>query len=224
MPLKERAFELAVHTDEVATLTRTVNTLFREDATQPWRGWNTDVGGLAKVLEDFTCDAQHTIVLGTGATAISALLAAKARGARTATIVGRRAEAVEALVQRFAGIGRDHPLEVRGCLFTDHDAMTAHVQAASLIVSSLPGSACENLTLPADTERLPLVDVAYDPWPSPLAKRWHENGGSAYSGVEMLVNQALLQVRVFVSGDVKNALPEEARVFAAMREAANSQV
>ena len=92
--------------------------------------------------------------------------------------------------------------------------------APSLVVSTLPGSAGTALDLPAGLTRVPLFDVAYDPWPSPLAERWREAGGEAYAGIGMLLQQALLQVRVFVGGDPGIPLDREAEVLAAMEAAA----
>ena len=62
-----------------------------------------------------------------------------------------------------------------------------------------------------------LFDVAYDPWPTPLAIAWAEAGGRTISGLEMLIYQALVQVRVFVSGDPEAVLENEDAVLAAMR-------
>jgi shikimate dehydrogenase len=61
--------------------------------------------------------------------------------------------------------------------------------------------------------------VAYDPWPSELAATWLETGGRVVPGIEMLVNQALMQVRIFVGGSPNIVLPTEDRVLAAMRAA-----
>lgn len=62
-----------------------------------------------------------------------------------------------------------------------------------------------------------LFDVAYSPWPSALAQAWVAAGGTALSGEAMLLHQALIQVRIFVSGDAFEALPDESAVLAAMR-------
>ena len=42
-----------------------------------------------------------------------------------------------------------------------------------------------------------LLDVAYDPWPSRLAAAWQEAGGTVVPGLEMLIYQAVEQVRHF---------------------------
>ncbi|HUG49769.1 MAG TPA: shikimate dehydrogenase, partial [Terrimesophilobacter sp.] len=50
-----------------------------------------------------------------------------------------------------------------------------------------------------------------------LAARWSAAGGTVLSGLEMLMWQALRQVRVFVSGDQDTELDNEPRVIDAMR-------
>ncbi len=42
-----------------------------------------------------------------------------------------------------------------------------------------------------------LLDVAYDPWPSRIASAWQEAGGAVVPGLEMLLYQAVEQVRHF---------------------------
>jgi shikimate dehydrogenase len=65
-----------------------------------------------------------------------------------------------------------------------------------------------------------LFDVAYDPWPSPLAQLWGP-GATVISGIDMLLRQAVAQIRIFVAGDPDVELPDEESVLRAMRAAAN---
>lgn len=211
MPLKEEAHRLAAILDPVAQESGVVNTLLRLDSeTQPWAGFNTDVGGLAAAVREAGLDATRTVVLGAGATAVSAALAAMGLGAERVTIAARRLEAARAVAERF---GTD------AVTLGSADTERLH-RDATLVISTLPGSAGELVELPPELPSIPLFDVAYDPWPSPLAERWRLAGGEAHSGIGMLVEQALLQVRIFVNGDPSMALPGETRVIAAMREAA----
>jgi shikimate dehydrogenase len=62
-----------------------------------------------------------------------------------------------------------------------------------------------------------LLDVAYEPWPSELAAAWTAVGGTVVSGLEMLLHQAIGQVRIFVTSEEGGALPRELEVVAAMR-------
>jgi shikimate dehydrogenase len=69
-----------------------------------------------------------------------------------------------------------------------------------------------------------LFDVSYAPWPTAMASRWLDSGGTVIPGIDMLIEQALLQVRVFVGGDPGIALPDEQRVLAAMRASVGRDV
>ncbi len=75
-----------------------------------------------------------------------------------------------------------------------------------------------NVMFPEDVRRgSTLFDVAYDPWPTTLAQRWTSLSAPVISGVEMLIGQALVQVRIFVTGDPEAELPDEPSVLEAMR-------
>ncbi|MGJ0204733.1 shikimate dehydrogenase family protein [Leucobacter sp. gxy201] len=238
MPLKEEAHRLSTVLDPVAEESGVVNTLLRiaSDASGAprWAGFNTDVAGLAAAITDAGLDATSTVVLGSGATAVSAILAARRLGAQHVEVVARNARAIGDLVARFGESGEpgaDRPLHVSGTVLPHVDALLddAAIAAASevdariarptLIVSTLPGPATADLELPEAWTAIPLFDVAYDPWPSPLAARWRSVGGVARAGTEMLVEQALVQVRVFAGGDPSIELDDEAAVRAAMRAA-----
>lgn len=207
MPLKEGAFAASLSRDRHAELTGAANTLLLTDAGPI--GYNTDVGGIVAALrESGLGGAEHVRILGSGATAASALVAAGELGAASVQIVARRAERAEAMVS----LGERAGVRVRPSTFATTTG------AADLTIATLPGGAelpPEHLVRLAGTGG-PLFDVAYDPWPSSLARRWE---GPAHSGLGMLLHQALLQVRVFVAGDRDTALPDEDAVLAAMRGA-----
>lgn len=227
MPLKEEAKGIAEVVDPIAHLSGGVNTLRRTGT--GWHGWNTDVDGLARVILDSDAAPAHAIVLGTGATAASAVLAAYSAGFERVSVWGRRPEAVVSLVKKFHGVQIEDlgvspwgvstasstgPLQlnpVHGESWAESDT--------SLIISTLPGPAGHDLKLQSVLTAIPLIDVAYHPWPSPLAQRWTSAGGTAHSGLAMLVNQALLQIRIFYSGDVIVPLQNEPRVIDAMYRA-----
>lgn len=211
MPLKEEAARLATVIDPAATESGVVNTLLRltNDASgnAQWAGFNTDVAGLARPIERAGLDATSTVVLGAGATAVSAILAARSLGAQRIAIAARRPEAAAELATRFG------------------DGMSAISLGEvpsfdpTLVVSTLPGPGAESIDLPESLLSVPLFDVAYDPWPSPLAERWRAAGGVAHSGLDMLVEQALVQIRIFMNGDPDIPLTDEESVLAAMHAA-----
>ena len=212
MPLKERAFAASARRDRRAELTGAVNTLRLTPRERP-HGINTDIGGLIGALGDLGVTAPGVArLIGAGATASSAVVALGELGVRRVDVSARRLAAVAPVIDLGDRIGVDvhpYPLGVR-----------PHADA-DVTISTLPGGT----VLPDDTvEPLlqgsgPLLDVAYSPWPSALAQAWTAAGTPVMSGLPMLLHQALLQVRFFVSGDVDEPLPHEDAVFAAMRSA-----
>lgn len=203
MPLKEEAYRLAESVDSVARQSGVVNTLVGTET--GWSGFNTDVPGLRMALEHNNFNLQDTVILGAGATAVSAVLAAKLAGATRVTVLARRPEAAEQLASR---------------LICAHDVLGSSKAAQpTTVISTLPGQV--GATVPVHEGQLQsrLFDVAYDPWPSPLSKRWNDAGGQTTSGIEMLIFQALIQIRIFVHADPALPLPNEAAVLAAMRQA-----
>ena len=221
MPLKGEACRLAASLDRVAERSGVVNTLRRDTATGMWHGWNTDVRGLERAIRDLRSrqgradPPRRVTVLGAGATAVSALLAAERLGAEHIELLARRPERAEALLARIPQPGLSRSAGDLGRLATP-----GRDETRDLVISTLPGTAGAELSVAASLrERSPLFDVAYDPWPSALARGWSEAGGVAGSGVDMLVWQALAQIRIFVFGDPERALPDEDAVLGAMRAA-----
>lgn len=209
MPLKEVAFAAASSRDRHATLTGAVNTL-RLGPDGP-RGYNTDVGGLARALRREGIDAPDTArVIGAGATAASALVALAELGVRRVEVTARSPQKAAPL----AALGAQLRVAVTTAKLGDPTPAAVDVTVGTLPGGTdLPDATANALAAVGGT----LLDVAYAPWPSSLAARWQAHGAPASSGLSMLVEQALLQVRIFVAGDVAEALPQEEAVLAAMR-------
>lgn len=207
MPLKEAAFRAAVTVDRHAELTGAVNTLLLGEHLA---GFNTDVGGIVDALTEADVpEAGQVRILGAGATASSALVAASELGAVRVDVRARRPEAAAALVELGERLG----------VIVDVDSFDAPLTDVDLTVATLPGGA----ELSADVAAAlaasggVLFDVAYAPWPSALAALW--GGDRAISGLGMLLHQAVRQIRIFRNGDPAIALQDEDSVIAAMRAA-----
>ena len=211
MPLKSVAFATSVERDRRAELTGAVNTVLL-DSDGP-RGFNTDVGGLVRALADDDITRLETArIVGAGATATSALVALAELGARRVEVVARRPEAVTPLRE----LGDRLAVDVVAVPFASPSSAEVPVTIATLPGdASVPDAVADALAASGGL----LLDVVYGHWPTSLAAGWERAGGRARDGLGMLLHQALLQVRVFVSGDVDAALPGESEVFAAMRAA-----
>ena len=212
-PLKGLAHAAATIRDSAAELTGAVNTLLIGVDGGPW-GFNTDVGGIVRALREQGVDGIDAArIIGAGATATSALVALAELGARHIEVVARRPRAVSPLQE----LGERLGIDVRPVPF---DA-EAHGRAP-LTIATLPGDAPVS-TATADAVAASggiLLDVVYGTWPTPLADAWERAGHRAINGLGMLLHQALLQVRLFRTGDAQQPLPDERAVLAAMRAAA----
>lgn len=207
MPLKESAFRAADVTDPHATSTGAVNTLLFGDRLA---GFNTDVGGIVDALSEHAITQIESVrILGAGATAASALVAARELGVERADIRARNPDRAAGLL----ALGEQLGISVRA------HSLDAQVDAADLTIATLPSGT----TLPdAVVARLashggPLFDAAYAPWPSALAAGW--GTAPVISGLGMLLHQAVRQIRVFLHGDPLHELPDEESVLRAMRAA-----
>jgi len=224
MPLKHEIQPHLHDLDRVAALTRAVNTVRFGDApaaggsapaaARLLSGFNTDVQGLVRALAEAGIDrAAHVTLLGAGATAASALVAAADLGAETVDIVTRTSERAEPLVD----LGRRLGLVVT---VSDLSAIASADRVSDLVISTLPGDAVLPAEFPQTLRAATLLfDVGYAPWPTALAGSWAAAGGTSRSGRTMLLHQALIQVRIFVANDPFQPLPDEETVLNAMRAA-----
>ena len=194
MPGKPEAHALAEEHDEISRRLGVSNTLLRR-ADGGWRAENHDVHGIAQTLREHGAQAPATGgVLGSGATALSALAALLSLGARTVLLTARSPEKLGPLQELAGEVG------ARTILVP----WTAHheVLEADAVVSALALAGARDVAPRWEArgaERLPrpgvLLDVLYDPWPAPVAAVVRRAGGEVADGLEMLAHQADMQVR-----------------------------
>jgi shikimate dehydrogenase len=190
MPLKVAVLELG-EVDQLAQLAGAGNTLILEADTR--RVYNTDVGGLAwAVRQVTTVPLPRVTILGTGATASAALIAAAQLGAQQVTVAARtpsRAEPLRAL-SRELGV----ELEIR--------PWWARLPQTNLAVSTVVSGAADTIA-PSVADSAPLiVDAIYDPWPTVLATTAQQAGCTVISGRDLLIGQALLQIELMTGRSV----------------------
>jgi shikimate dehydrogenase len=215
MPLKREVLPLLDHTDAIVEQTGSANTvLFDQRDGRRWlSGFNTDVYGIAEAFRRRGHSRLGSVqILGGGATAASAIAAVAGLGATDVLVSVRTPERAAHLVDLGAGLGIDVTI---GAL---SDASRPAVGTAA-IISTLPNAVDAPIAFDQETrQRAVLFDVAYSPWPTSLASSWYDVGGSVIGGLDMLVLQALVQVRIFVNGNPELAVEHEPEVLAAMWE------
>lgn len=215
MPLKEEAAKFAQTLDKAAEATGAVNTLVRTES--GWAGFNTDVFGIVQAISrSHQGGLDDVLVIGSGATATSAVAAISQLAPSARVRVWARNPSTRQELIDFA-----NSLGLRAKK-TGNLARTA--KNADLTLATLPGGALdEQASILAKKRnfkpRGTLFDVAYQPWPSQIASVWSAAGNGIISGLEMLLWQAVAQIRIFQNGDPSVALANEVAVVEAMRHA-----
>ncbi len=211
MPLKREVLPLLADQTRLVEVVGAANTVLLRQGR--WHGYNTDVAGIVAAFADAGVTRLRSVqILGSGATAASVLAAVAELGATRVQVFARDPERAQPLERVATLLGVE--LTIRRLGISDRSMIVPDA-----IVSTLPGGAADELPVYAAPirEGAVLLDVAYDPWPSALARSWEEVGGTVVSGLSMLLHQAVAQVRIFVTGDEGGHLDREAEVIAAMR-------
>ena len=180
MPLKQAVLPLLDSVSDLARDVAAANTVVLRDGRR--HGHNTDVLGIVQALQEAgVTGARHPVVLGGGATARSALAALSRLGASPATLVVRSPPTQTLAAARRLGLSPAvvpfSPDVLRDC---------------DLLVSTVPAGAADGLA-PHVGDLPALLDVVYDPWPTPLAAACR---GTVVSGASMLLHQAAAQVEL----------------------------
>ncbi|WP_417220407.1 shikimate dehydrogenase [Arthrobacter sp.] len=197
MPLKQAMVPFMDEVSERVRRLGVLNTIVvsGEPGAIRLRGENTDVEGIVRALTDAGATRVDTVaVLGAGGTASAATEALSLLGATHLDFVVRTPERARGVIELASSLG--HTTEA-----IDVDAAADRMGGYDAVVSTLPPHAAdglpERLGLKALRAGTPLLDVAYDPWPSALGSAWSAAGGSVVGGLSMLLHQAVEQVRLF---------------------------
>lgn len=225
MPLKEEALEAGrrgAGASETAELAGGANTLVL--GPEGWAADNTDVPALERVLARAAGGhpVREAVLLGSGATARSALLALQGAGVRSLQVGVRATVRPElgALAERLGVVHEAVPLD--GAL-----AEIAAGRSPRLVLSTLPATSWGALPVAGEwapgagardtaDPALVWVDAQYADWPHPWAGAAERAGATVVSGLHMLVEQAVDQVELMTGrrpglADTASLLPEELR-------------
>ena len=187
MPLKRAVLPLLSRSDPVTEITGAANTVVFSGASR--HGYNTDVTGLVTALTQAHASPGSTLILGAGATACSALAALAQLGEPEVTVAVRdpaRAGHLRAVAGRLGVRVGTAPF---GRL----------PEGLGLLLSTVPAGAADPYApLLSGLTRPPaaVLDVVYDPWPTPLATAARQVGAVTISGLEFLLHQAARQVEL----------------------------
>ena len=183
MPLKEIAFTVSNKVSETARLSGSINTLLFGDEIV---ADNTDVYGIVAALAESGCDRALTAtIIGSGATARSAIVALAQLGVQDLTILARNPQSTQECFELAHILGIDTTRSA-----TDGKQLVRK----DVVISTTPRGVADAFVSDCTSSGGTLLDVAYYPWPSEIAGHWSDLGGTSVSGHLMLLHQAAKQV------------------------------
>ncbi len=194
MPLKEAVMALG-RPDPVAQLVGVGNTLLLapRGGAEP-AVHNTDVGGLVWALRRAGLTTPRRVtVLGSGATARSALVSAAQLGVAEVVLLARRVEAGRALA----------PLAERVGVRLTVRPWSSPVPATDALLSTVTRGVADDRATELAGSAPVVFDAVYEPWPTALAAAAELAGGRLVSGLDLLVGQALLQIELMTGSAVE---------------------
>ena len=199
MPLKVEAVSLVDFVEPMAKLLGVVNTVIvgGSGTNTQLVGANTDVYGVVTALaEAGVAKATTAVVIGGGATAVSAVAALGQLGCTRPRVAVRSRARAGAVLRASTAMG----LSPTFIALDDPQAMRLALHDADAVVSTIPAAAGAELATGIGEFEVPalstLLDVVYDPLVTPLAQAWTGWGGSRVGGERMLLHQAAEQVRL----------------------------
>lgn len=216
MPLKAEAAVICDEVNSLGAAVGVVNTVFPGSG-GALIGENTDVFGIVGALQaaDDLPACPTVAVLGGGATAASAVAAAQVLGADGVDVWVRSIARSRTVIEAAERLGVKIELRPWG-------EATEYMAGYDVVMATLPPHGCDELAAAFAAARGRIVhgvllDVAYHPWPSVIAKAWEKAGGVVAPGLDMLIFQALNQIALFTGIAVDSDTAQRKIALEAMR-------
>ncbi|WP_165214833.1 shikimate dehydrogenase [Schaalia sp. ZJ1691] len=166
-------------------------------------GFNTDVHGIVRALEQARSSRGLTstdvaVILGGRATASSALAALGTLGFRHVIVVARRFSGPGSVLGASMRLG----IPVEQVMWADRERVLTALSQADILVSTVPRGVADDLAadLKVRVDQT-LLDVVYSPRNTALRSAYERAGACVAEGTEMLLQQAMLQVRLMTGQD-----------------------
>jgi|AGTN01.2.fsa_nt_gi Shikimate 5-dehydrogenase len=183
IPYKKDIIPLLSGIDDLAAEAGAVNTVVKRNG--GYYGYNTDVPGMAYMLEDggISLKNKKTLILGTGGTSATALALARREGAREIAVVGRTGE------------------NNYGNLYKHYDA---EIIVNATPVGMYPENGAKLVDLSPFKNLEGVADAIYNPISTNLIFDARERGIKCRPGLKMLVAQAKYARDLFLGEPAKD--------------------
>jgi shikimate dehydrogenase len=189
MPLKEEALKIADVISPISLQIKSGNTLSKQDGR--WNLTSTDVDGFCMALRAHNVELNGSIlIIGSGATAravVAGIDSDKSVKSRQIHVMHRNPARASAMRQA---------APASELIFHDWDSHKL-LNEVSLVVNTSPAGAadvfCADLANPTGV----YFEALYNPWPTPLLKKFKDLGQQTIDGIDLLVHQGISQIEIF---------------------------
>lgn len=200
MPLKQHLAQHVDHVESLSRLLHSANTIVFAGGTSA--AFNTDVGGIVAALRRVSPAPTAPgvpVVIGTGATASSAVGALASMGHRQVRLLGRNFAGQDNAFLSANRVG----VRADTLLLKLTGAVVEAINTAPIVVSTIPHHASAPFApLLKPREDAVLLDVSYGDGASPLERAFCEAGARSASALAMLTYQGLAQVKLMSGREV----------------------
>ncbi|MCD8381196.1 MAG: shikimate dehydrogenase [Lachnospiraceae bacterium] len=195
VPHKSAVIPTLVETDDFAFKIGAVNTLVRVDEKKGYKGYNTDMPGLYRALqqENIGIAGETVVILGAGGAARAVAMMTASKGAARVLVLNRTVSKAEAIVREITALYPDCrmyagsiydlsnlPDEKFLCIQATSTGMSPHVEQAVIENSAF-------------YERIHTgFDLVYNPYDTKFMRLVRQAGGRAYNGLNMLLYQGVI--------------------------------
>lgn len=193
MPFKEDSTRYIDELDEDAAATGSVNTIKFDKQDGKIKGFNTDITGFIKSLDDHKFDLKESavLVIGAGGAAKSAVYALLKNKVKDIYIHNRNPEKADGIKILFNKIYPEKIIVIK-------DLNQVPVKEIKLIINCTPIGMKqylkEKIEIPIpqawDLENKFIFEMVYEPLITPFVKKAIKEGAEVIYGTEMLLNQA----------------------------------
>jgi len=201
MPYKERIFGLVDKLDRPSEIIGSVNTVKFDKKSKISMGFNTDVDGFIKSLEDngFNWTGKRCLVIGAGGSAKSTIYGMLKKKVAKIYVYNRTNRNVKEIIDNFKNIGSEK-IEMLSSI----SDIAGRIEDVGLIVNCTPIGmdikSYKNMSpVPEswDLKKKFIFDMVYKPSETRLIKKAREEGAVVINGMDMLVNQAVFSFKIW---------------------------
>ncbi len=228
VPHKQHVLQALVETDSIAQAIGAVNTLVRttKDGISGYKGYNTDILGLERELEDVgvSLKDKEIVLLGAGGAARAIAFLCVQKGASQVVILNRtisKANSIAVAVNQYFNQSIVKAMDIK-----DYDkmALNDYIAIQTTSVGLHPNN--DDVIICDDQfykNAAAGVDIIYNPSTTKFMKLMHKHGKPAYNGLKMLLYQGIAAYELWLNCTITKEMADkvydvmEKNCFAAFR-------